>query len=62
MIILLSLHLLRGRDVVTGVVKEVVVVAVGAVVIVWVVDVGGGLAVVGLLLVVCVVCGVDTTN
>lgn len=26
MIILLSLHLLRGRDVVTGVVKEVVVI------------------------------------
>lgn len=43
-------------------VDAVVVVAVGAVVIVWVVDVGGGLAVVGLLLVVCVVCGVDTTN
>lgn len=38
MIILLSLHLLRGRDVVTGVVKEVVVIGdvLEIVVVVWV--------------------------
>lgn len=38
MIILLSLHLLRGKDVVTGVVKEVVVIGdvLEIVVVVWV--------------------------
>lgn len=40
MIILLSLHLLRGKDVVTGVVKEVVVIGdvleIVVVVVVWV--------------------------